>query len=174
MEIIDTQFEGLKVIKAAQHGDKRGFFMESFNEKTFKDREIEFNVKQVNFAKSESGVLRGLHFQTGSSSQGKLVGCIQGAVRDVAVDLRLESKTYLEHFSLDITDSSTLVLIPSGFAHGYYTLQDETLFYYAVDNFYNKESESGLRYNDPKLEIDWKLKKDPKTSEKDLKFELLK
>lgn len=118
-------------------------------------------------------MLRGLHFQKGEFAQSKLVGVISGAVLDVAVDMRPDSPSYLQHFKIRLEDQGTLFLIPKGFAHGYYTLSDDTVFHYAVDNFYSPENEGGVRYNDPVLDIDWELKEKPIISEKDLKHKNL-
>ncbi len=173
MEIISTGFDGLHIVKADLFGDERGFFMEAFNQRKLEELGISFDVKQINFAKSESNVLRGLHFQQDDSAQSKLVGCINGSVLDVAVDIRPQSETYLKHFKYKIEDQKTMLLVPRGFAHGYYTLEDDTLFYYGVDNFYSPENERGLRYNDPKLSIDWELKQIPIISEKDMTHKLI-
>lgn len=168
MEIIETPLKDCLIIKANVFGDERGFFLESFNQKKLKNAGIDFEVKQINFAKSGKNVLRGLHFQKAPHAQGKLVGVISGAVMDVAVDLRPDSPTFKKHFNLEISSQDTFLLVPKGFAHGYYTLEAETVFYYAVDNYYNAEAESGLIYNDPELNIDWGLIDLPIISEKDL------
>ncbi len=173
MEIITTEFDGLFGIKGDLFGDSRGFFLESFHEKKFEELGIRVDVKQINFAKSQKGVLRGLHYQKGEHAQAKLVGCISGAVRDIVVDIRPKSNTYLKHFKIDIDSPSTLLYVPRGFAHGYYTLSDETIFYYAVDNFYKPDQEAGLRFDDPTLGIDWGISGDLMVSEKDKKHTLL-
>lgn len=174
MEIVDTPLKDCYIIKATKFGDDRGFFLESFNQKKMNENGIPFEVKQINFAKSTKNVLRGLHYQKGSFAQSKLVGVISGSVLDVAVDLRKESPTYLQNFKLEINDPDIFLLIPRGFAHGYYTLEDSTVFYYAVDNFYSPENESGVRYDDPQLGIDWELTGQPIISEKDLKQPYIK
>lgn len=168
MEIIDTPLLDCKIIKTPVHGDDRGFFMESFNQRKLADSGLDFDVKQINFAQSQKNVLRGLHFQTGVAAQAKLVGVMQGAVLDVVVDIRPKSKTFGAHFTLKIENRDTLLFIPKGFAHGYLTLNDHTLFYYAVDNFYNPDHEGGLLYNDTKLDINWSLNQLPLLSQKDL------
>ncbi len=169
MEIRETRLKDCLVIKGKMFGDERGFFMESFNQKELNNLGIDFEVKQINFAKSDKNVLRGLHFQKEPHSQSKLVGVIAGAVVDVVVDMRKSSPTFLQYFKLKIDSRDTFLLIPKGFAHGYYTLEKDTIFYYAVDNFYSPEAESGLIYNDKQLNIDWGLIGLPMVSEKDLK-----
>lgn len=167
MEIVETPLKDCFIIKTKVHGDDRGFFLESFNQRELNKAGIDFEVKQINFAKSEKNVLRGLHFQKSPYAQTKLVGVMSGSVIDVVVDLRQESTTFKQHFTLKIDSRDTFLIVPKGFAHGYYTLEDETLFYYAVDNFYQPEAESGLIYNDPELKIDWGLIGLPIISEKD-------
>lgn len=173
MEIISTPLKDCFIIKVPKFGDDRGFFLESFHQRKLSEKGVDFDVKQVNFAKSQGNVLRGLHFQKGSFAQAKLVGVISGAVLDVVVDMRPDSNTYLKHFKIILEDQGTLFLVPKGFAHGYYTLYDNTVFHYAVDNFYSPENEGGLLYNDPVLNIDWELKESPIVSEKDLKHKNL-
>ena len=148
MEVIKTPLKDCLIIKTKMFGDDRGFFMESFNQRQFLENGIDFEVKQINFAKSGKNVLRGLHFQKNPHAQTKLVGVISGAVLDVVVDMRKDSPTFKQSYSLKIESRDTFLLIPKGFAHGYYTLEENTIFYYAVDNFYNPEAESGLIYND--------------------------
>ncbi|MBR06524.1 MAG: dTDP-4-dehydrorhamnose 3,5-epimerase [Rickettsiales bacterium] len=169
MEVIKTPLKDCLIIKTKMFGDDRGFFMESFNQRQFLENGIDFEVKQINFAKSGKNVLRGLHFQKNPHAQTKLVGVISGAVLDVVVDMRKDSPTFKQSYSLKIESRDTFLLIPKGFAHGYYTLEENTIFYYAVDNFYNPEAESGLIYNDEQLNIDWGLIGLPLISEKDLK-----
>jgi dTDP-4-dehydrorhamnose 3,5-epimerase len=173
MEVIKTRLDGCVVIKADKFGDDRGFFMESFNQKKFQEVGISFDVKQINLAKSERNVLRGLHFQKGSAAQTKLVNVTQGAVRDVVVDIRPNSMTFMQHFTYELTSPEVFLLVPKGFAHGYFTLADETMFQYAVDNYYSPTEEGGILYNDPKLAIDWGFEKTPSISKKDLEHKLL-
>ena len=173
MEILKTPLKDCIVIKAKKFGDDRGFFMESFNQKFFLDAGIHFEVKQINVAKSEKNVLRGMHFQKGVFAQAKLVHVIQGAVLDVVVDMRKDSPSYLKHFAFELKKVEDFMLVPRGFAHGYYTLEDNTIFQYAVDNFYAPDHEAGVMYNDPKLSIDWGNLGTPKISQKDLKHPLL-
>ncbi len=169
MEVIKTPLKDCLIIKTKMFGDDRGFFMESFNQQQFLENGIDFEVKQINFAKSGKNVLRGLHFQKNPHAQTKLVGVISGAVLDVVVDMRKDSPTFKQTYRLKIESRDTFLLIPKGFAYGYYTLEENTIFYYAVDNFYNPEAESGLIYNDKQLNIDWGLIGLPLISEKDLK-----
>ncbi len=169
MEVIATPLKDCYIIKVPVFGDDRGFFLESFNQRKLKEKGIDFEVKQVNFAKSEKNVLRGLHYQEEPNAQAKLVGVLNGAVVDVVVDIRVDSPTYLQHYKIILDSNDTFLLVPKGFAHGYHTLKDKTIFYYAVDQFYAPDSEKGIRFDDQKLQIDWELTNTPKVSEKDLK-----
>ncbi len=174
MEVISTPLEGCFVIKTKLFGDNRGFFMESFNKEKFEKVGIPFDVKQINFAKSDKNVLRGLHYQAKPFGQSKLVGVINGSVVDIVVDLRKTSSTFGQSFKLIIDSQDTFLLIPKGFAHGYYTLADETVFYYAVDNFYSPEHEKGINYLDKELGLDWGYNQEPVVSEKDQNQPFLK
>lgn len=174
MEIIETPLKDCFVIKSNKMGDDRGFFLESFNANRFRSHGLNFEVKQINFAKSSKNVLRGLHFQSEPFAQAKLVGVVNGSVLDVVVDMRPDSVTYLQSYQLKIDEPENFLLIPRGFAHGYYTLADNTIFHYAVDNFYSPDHEAGLRYNDPLLNINWGFESDPVVSKKDLEQPLLK
>lgn len=127
--------------------------MESFNQSRFQEAGIQFEVKQINFAHSQKNVFRGLHYQKPPYSQAKLVGVIRGAALDVAVDLRKESPTFLKHACIELSSPETLLLVPRGFAHGYLTLEDDTTFHYAVDNFYAPDYESAVSVFDPSLSI---------------------
>lgn len=169
MELIETPLKDCYVIKVPVHGDHRGFFLESFNQKELQSKGIDFEVKQINFAKSGKNVLRGLHYQDVPFAQAKLVGVITGSVLDIVVDIRKDSPSYLDHFKVKIDSNDTFLLVPKGFAHGYYTLEEDTIFYYAVDQLYAPQSEKGIRFDDPKLALDWELKEEPKVSQKDLK-----
>jgi len=170
MKITPTPLKDCVLIDVTVKGDERGAFMESFNQKRLFDATgIMFEVKQVNFAVSVKNVLRGLHYQDAPFSQAKLVGVTRGKVMDVVVDIRKDSPTYLQHFKTILDRPNLLLLVPRGFAHGYYSLTDDTLFYYFVDAFYSPEHEKGILYNDPSLAIDWELFDNPIVSEKDLK-----
>lgn len=137
--------------------DERGYFFESFNRSKFLAQTgLDVNFVQDNQSKSEFGVLRGLHFQKDEFAQAKLVRVLQGKVLDVVVDIRKNSPTYGQSFSLELSDtSSTQLFIPRGFAHGFIVLSETATFFYKCDNYYNKESEGGIAYNDPDLAINW-------------------
>lgn len=139
--------------------DERGYFLESFNEKTFFDKtNCNVHFVQDNQSFSTKGVLRGLHYQTGEHAQAKLVRVIQGEVLDVAVDIRPDSPTYGKvHAVILSAENQKQLFIPRGFAHGFLVLSETALFFYKCDNFYNKESEGGILYNDETLNIDWQL-----------------
>ena len=171
-----THIEGLIIVSPKIWGDERGYFYESYNEKLFKANGITADFVQDNQAFSSFGVLRGLHYQTGEFAQAKLVRVIQGEVLDVAVDIRPGSKTYGEWFSIRLSGKNHKQLfVPRGFAHGYVVLSDTALFAYKCDNFYAKDHEAGIRFNDPTLKIDWQIDcKDMILSEKDKVQELFK
>lgn len=157
MNFIPTHLEGCFVIEPKIFTDDRGYFMESFNEKTFQDAlGIAIHFVQDNQSFSSKGVLRGLHYQTRDHAQAKLVRVLSGEVLDVAVDIRPESKTYGQYFSVVLSaENQKQFFIPRGFAHGFLVLSETATFFYKCDNFYNKESEGGLIYNDSTVNIDW-------------------
>ena len=158
MEIIQEPLPGLKVLKPTIFGDHRGYFYESYNKDKFAELGITDEFVQDNQSLSSTGVLRGLHFQTGNWAQGKLVRVVQGAVWDVAVDIRKGSPTYGKWFGIELTAENQLQFwVPVGFAHGFVTLKDNTLFCYKCTNVYNKASEGGIMYNDSDLNIDWNI-----------------
>ena len=169
MPFIKTEIEDLIIFEPQIWEDNRGYFYESFNEATFITAGINTHFVQDNQAKSSYGVLRGLHYQVGSYAQAKLVRVISGEVLDVVVDLRPSSKTYGKSFSIVLSAlNKKQLFVPRGFAHGYAVLSETAEFFYKCDNFYNKEAEGGLFYNDEHLAIDWKLdQKDISLSEKD-------
>ena len=168
MEVIETKIKGLLIINPNIFGDARGYFFESYNEETFKKNGITAKFIQDNQSLSGTGVLRGLHFQAPPFDQGKLVRVITGAVLDVAVDIRKNSPTYGEHVTIELTaENKTMFYIPPGFAHGFLTLKDDTIFSYKCTNLYNKNSEGTVLWNDTDLNINWNVK-DPLLSEKDL------
>lgn len=173
MEIIKTPLKDCVIIKSKLFGDQRGFFLESFNQQKLFELGLQMEVKQINFAKSGKNVLRGLHFQREPMAQAKLVSVVSGGVIDVAVDIRKSSPTFGQSFVLEINSPDTLLYIPRGFAHGYYTLAEDTVFYYAVDNFYAPTHEGGVLFSDPALNLDWPFVEQPLVSEKDLKQPLL-
>ncbi len=157
MKLISTPLEGCFVLKPTIYEDGRGYFFESFNQKKFEEATgLTIAFVQDNESLSSKGVLRGLHYQTGNNAQAKLVRVIKGRILDVAVDLRKDSPTFGKHFSIELSESNKEQLfIPKGFAHGFLVLSDTAIFAYKCDNFYNKESESGIIYNDPTFGIDW-------------------
>lgn len=170
MKIESTPLDGCFIVKPNVFKDKRGFFCETFNQKTFKQvTGLSVNFVQDNQSVSSYGVLRGLHFQKGEMAQAKLVRVAQGKVLDVAVDLRKNSPTYGKHFSIVLDDSNNYQLfVPRGFAHGFAVLSKKVIFCYKCDNYYNKASEGGIVYNDATLNIDWHLpQEDIIVSEKD-------
>ncbi len=169
MKITKTPLKDCYYIETRSFGDERGFFMEAFNQQKIHDElGISFDVKQVNFASSAKSVLRGLHYQDAPFSQTKIVGVTRGAVLDVAVDLRKNSPSYLQHYGVVLDHPSKLFLVPRGVAHGYYTLSDNTLFFYFVDAPYSPDHELGIIYNDATLNINWQLVEEPIVSQKDL------
>ena len=159
MTATETKLKGCFVIEPKVFKDSRGYFFESFNQNKFNTLiGQEINFVQDNESFSSKGVLRGLHFQTGDYAQAKLVRVVKGTVLDVVVDMRKESPTFSKHFSIELSeDNKTQLFVPRGFAHGFIVLSETAIFSYKCDNFYDKASEHGLRYDDPSLGIDWKL-----------------
>jgi dTDP-4-dehydrorhamnose 3,5-epimerase len=159
MNFIPTKLEGCFVIEPKVIQDERGYFMESFNEKTFQNG-IGQNIHfvQDNQSYSSKGVFRGLHYQTGEHAQAKLVRVLQGKVLDVAVDIRPNSPTFGQYESVVLSgENQKQFFVPRGFAHGFLVLSDTATFFYKCDNFYNKESEGGIIYNDKTINIDWEF-----------------
>ena len=168
MKIIKTPIKGLLVINPRVFGDDRGYFFESWSKQSFAEAGLDLDFVQDNQSISSKGVLRGLHFQNPPYAQGKLVRVIKGAVLDVAVDIRKDSPTYGQYFSLELSEENKIIVwIPPGFAHGFVTLEDSTIFTYKCTEVYNKESEGALLWNDKDLNINWEVN-DPLVSEKDL------
>ena len=159
MNFISTPISGCFVIEPKVISDERGYFMESFNEKTFQDgvgQQVHFVQDNQSF--STKGVLRGLHYQTGNHAQAKLVRVLSGEVLDVAVDIRPESPTFGKHVTALLSgENQRQFFVPRGFAHGFLVLSQTATFFYKCDNFYNKESEGGIFYNDAALNIDWQF-----------------
>ena len=176
MEIIKTPIPDLLIIKPRVFGDPRGFFCETYSEKTFLEAGIDLRFCQDNQSKSSYGVIRGLHYQLNPQSQSKLVSAAVGSVWDVAVDLRKNSPTFGQWFGVELTEENHLqFLIPQGFAHGFSVLSETALFTYKCDNFYSPTLERGIMYNDLDLAIDWKIPADKAIiSEKDTKHPLFK
>ena len=174
MQIIKTPLEGLLVIKPVEYTDDRGSFFESWSKQSYKEIGIDVEFVQDNQSISQKGVLRGLHFQSPPFAQGKLVRVIKGSVIDVAVDIRKNSSTYGAHYSIELSEKNkTIFWIPPGFAHGFVSLEDNTIFSYKCSAPYNKESEGSLIWNDKDLDIKWSIVT-PKMSEKDKKAEAFK
>ncbi|CAL2103448.1 dTDP-4-dehydrorhamnose 3,5-epimerase [Tenacibaculum sp. 190130A14a] len=176
MNFVKTDIPDVIIIEPRVFKDERGFFFESFNQKIFEENIMRVDFIQDNESKSTRGVLRGLHFQKPPYTQAKLVRCIQGEVLDVAVDMRKESPTYGKYVSVLLSEENKKqVFIPRGFAHGYIVLSEEALFAYKVDNVYAPKHDTGIQWNDPDLNIDWKIiEKDIILSEKDKNLGSLK
>lgn len=171
MEFVSTEIEGVWIIEPRRFGDARGYFMESFKLEEFQSVVGPVQFVQDNESMSRRGVLRGLHFQKGEWSQAKLVRVSQGAVLDVAVDLRGGSPTFGRHVAVELSqENGRQLFIPRGFAHGFVVLSDVAQFQYKVDNVYAPQAEATLRFDDPALGIDWRLDADQLLlSEKDLR-----
>ena len=171
MKVTTTEIEGVCVIEPDVHGDARGWFCEQYNAARYKAAGITADFVQDNESFSSKGVVRGLHWQAGEHAQAKLVRVIRGAAWDVVVDIRKGSPTFGKHVSMVLSGANRKQLfIPRGFAHGFVVLEDETLFSYKCDNLYCKESERGLMFNDPTLQIQWpEIDVEIKLSDKDQK-----
>lgn len=169
MPFIDTPIPGLFVFEPKVFEDARGYFFESFNAAVFSEKGINVNFVQDNQSKSTYGILRGLHYQLDPFAQAKLVRVISGEVLDVAVDVRKGSPTFGQHFGIILSaENKKQLYIPRGFAHGFVVLSETAEFFYKCDNFYSKEHDAGIFYNDETLNIDWKINPaDIKVSEKD-------
>ena len=158
MPFTKTDIPGLIIFEPPVFRDARGYFFESYNEKLMHEGGIEMHFVQDNQAFSSYGVIRGLHYQLEPHAQTKLVRCLSGIILDVAVDIRVGSSTYGRHFSIELSaENKKQLLVPRGFAHGYSVLSETAEVLYKCDNFYNKEAEGGIRYDDPALGIDWKV-----------------
>lgn len=161
MEVINTGIEGVVIIEPRIFKDERGYFYESFSQREFEEKVCRTTFVQDNQSKSSYGVLRGLHFQKPPHSQSKLVRCIKGAVLDVAVDIRKGSPTFGKYVAVELTEENhRQFFVPRGFAHGFAVLSEEAVFQYKCDNFYCKESEGAIAWNDPALNIDWRIPAD--------------
>ncbi len=158
MNVIETNIKGLLVIEPRIFNDDRGYFYESYNKAKFTEAGVAVDFVQDNQSFSHKGAVRGLHGQADPFAQGKLVRVINGSVLDVAVDIRKNSPTYGKHFSIELTgENKKQFWIPAGFLHGFAVLEDNTIFTYKVNNYYDKSSEIGVIWNDPTLNIDWGL-----------------
>lgn len=156
MNITETKIPGLLIIEPKVFGDERGFFVETYNEPRYKESGIAGDFVQDNLSQSKKGVLRGLHYQAPPFAQGKLVSVIKGAVLDVAVDIREDSPTFGQYVAVELTgENKKQFWIPEGFAHGFLTLEDDTLFAYKCTNVYSPEHDRGVKYNDPAIGIEW-------------------
>ena len=173
MNLIKTKLDGLVVLKPTVFKDHRGYFMESYNQKNINNLLGNVNFLQDNESESYRGILRGLHFQKPPHAQSKLVRCLKGKVLDVTLDLRNESKTYGMIETILISEENKQQLfIPKGFAHGFVVLSESATLSYKVDNYYKPEFESGIIWNDPDLNIDWRINKSEiVVSEKDTKLQ---
>jgi dTDP-4-dehydrorhamnose 3,5-epimerase len=162
MNFIETKLKGCFILEPKIFKDERGYFMESFNENTFQNgigQHVHFVQDNQSF--STKGVLRGLHYQTGEHAQSKLVRVLDGEVLDVAVDIRPDSATYGQYEAVILSaEKQNQFFVPKGFAHGFLVLSDTATFFYKCDNFYNKESEGGIMYNDSNINIDWQFELD--------------
>lgn len=176
MNVIPTPIEGLMVIEPQVFRDARGYFVETYNEQRYMDAGITARFVQDNQSCSSYGVVRGLHFQRPPYSQAKLVCCTQGKVLDVAVDLRQDSPTYGQWYSVELSgENHRQFFIPRGFAHGFSVLSDTATFTYKCDNLYHPEADGGILLSDPDLAIDWQIPEEFRIlSDKDKKHPLLR
>ena len=176
MKIFETEIKDVYIIEPQIFEDSRGYFFESYNQAKFAEAGLNYNFIQDNQSKSVYGTIRGLHFQKGEFSQAKLVRVLQGAVLDVAVDLRVGSPTFGKHVAVELTaENNRQLMIPRHFAHGFSVLSETAVFAYKCDNIYNKASEGGINFNDKSLGIDWRIPEEKAIlSEKDKILPLLK
>lgn len=184
MKVIETEIEGVVIIEPKVFADDRGYFFESFSQKEFEEKVCKTTFVQDNESKSTYGVLRGLHFQKMPYAQSKLVRVVKGRVLDIAVDIRKGSPTFGKSVAAELSEENKLqFFVPRGFAHGFVVLSDEAIFQYKCDNYYAPQSEGGIMWNDPALNIDWQVpmedivlsdkdKKNPLLSESDYLFDL--
>jgi dTDP-4-dehydrorhamnose 3,5-epimerase len=170
MNVIKTDLLDVYILEPRVFGDHRGWFMESWSEKSLKESGLNYNFVQDNHSYSnQKGTLRGLHYQKGDSAQAKIVRCTRGAVLDVTVDMRIGSPTYKKWISVELTpENHRQLLIPRGFLHGFVTLTDEVEFIYKADNYYDSKADRTILWNDPDINIDWGIIS-PIISEKDAK-----
>ena len=158
MKVIKTAIEGVVIIEPRVFSDKRGYFFESYLQKEFEEKVCNTTFVQDNESKSTYGVLRGLHFQKMPYAQSKLVRVIKGGVLDIVVDIRKGSPTFGKHVATELSEKNKLqFFVPRGFAHGFIVLSDEAIFQYKCDNYYAPQSEGGILWNDPALNIDWQV-----------------
>ena len=169
MKILKTKISDVIIIEPILYEDDRGYLFESFNQINFAKKICDINFVQDNQSKSSKGVLRGLHFQRPPYAQSKLLRCIEGAVLDVAVDIRAGSKTFKNYISVELSaENKRQLFVPKGFAHGFVVLSDSAVVSYKIDNYYSPQHEDGIIWDDSDLGIDWKIKHNEiKLSEKD-------
>jgi len=172
MFVEDTPIKDLIILTPTIHGDSRGYFLESYNKKTHEQYNLNTEFVQDNESYSKYGTLRGLHFQKGEWAQSKLVRAISGSILDVAVDLRPNSPTFGKHFSIELNcENKKQLFIPQVFAHGFIVLSKDAIIQYKCDKYYNKDAESGIRFDDSALKIDWRLRhKELIINQRDLDF----
>lgn len=170
-----TEIPGLVIFEPNIFNDERGYFFESFNEKQFAEQGLPTHFVQDNQSGSSYGVIRGLHYQMHPHAQAKIIRVLQGSILDIAVDIRKNSPTWLKVFSIELSaENKKQLFIPAGFAHGFSVLSEKANVLYKCDKLYNKESEQGIRYDDPSLKIDWKIPVEKRiVSEKDRNLPLL-
>ena len=158
IKVTKAPIEGLYVIEPAVHGDSRGYFMETYNQRDFAEAGLDMVFVQDNQSMSSRGVLRGLHYQRGADSQAKLVRVLQGTVVDVAVDLRKDSPTFGRHVMVELSaENKRQLFIPRGFGHGFQVVSETAVFTYKVDNRYAPESECSIRFDDPSIRVEWPI-----------------
>ena len=158
MQIIQTGLPDLLIIKPKIFEDNRGYFFEGYNQNKFRDNGLHYTFVQDNESLSTRGIIRGLHYQLAPYAQAKLIRVIYGKVFDVAVDLRENSSTYGQWYGCELSaENKEQLLVPRGFAHGFSVLSGQAIVFYKCDNFYHPESERGINYRDPSLNIDWKI-----------------
>jgi dTDP-4-dehydrorhamnose 3,5-epimerase len=175
MPFIKTEFPGLLIFEPKVFEDHRGYFYESYNERAFSEDGVDIYFVQDNQAKSSYGVIRGLHFQLDPHAQTKLIRTLSGSIIDAVVDLRKGSPTYGKSYAIELSaENKRQLLVPKGFAHGYSVISETAEVFYKCDEFYHKDSERGIAYNDPALQIDWQIPADKAViSEKDSSHPLL-
>src|SRR5215203_5655102 len=158
MPFLTCSIEGLIIVEPNTFEDSRGYFFEAYNQNIFQQNGITCNFVQDNQSRSSYGVIRGLHYQLNPFSQAKLVRVLEGQILDLAIDIRKNSHTYGQHFSIELSaENKKQLFIPAGFAHGFSVLSEQAEVFYKCNSFYNKESEAGILYNDRALNIDWKI-----------------
>ena len=174
MKILETSIKDVLIITPNVFKDERGYFLESFRKRIFSERGIDFDFVQDNISKSCKNTIRGLHYQVGEFAQGKLCQVLYGKVLDVAVDIRFGSPTFGKHIATELSeDNHEVIWIPPGFAHGFSVLSSEAIFHYKCTNYYSKEHERSILFNDKDLKIDWNVAA-PLVSPKDLEAKAFK